>query len=422
MFSKNDKKNDKKNNNNNTDKNDNHMISSKTRYNNLTKSLTSIDSQIVKTVGYTTKHIIIGIITVIIIIWICMQIYNKYFTIIDNMTIEIPTMKRPFLNLYAVMKDGTDKATNIVFITHHFTRDDCEVDYNKYKAQGIHFLGLSSYSQFPGQIVNPHDVLNDPKHKAYTYDYFKLTRGWCSVFREPINQQIFPKDFPRIQMAESDFANYEQHLPDSSVKKEYDFIYICLKDGDRKEGDEDCPLAWQAEIRSYSQAKKFIDLMCKKYKLKGLLIGRIGCEMPPNCHQLMELTDFQEYSTFIKNYNKCRFIFVPNYAEASCRVCTEAMCFNLPVLMNKNILGGWNYINEKTGEFFDTNNIDTFEPILDKFMKKLNNNEYTPREWFIKNYGKYHSGEKLFNFVKSVFKEDELNIKYDNIQYMKPGI
>ena len=195
-----------------------------------------------------------------------------------------------------------------------------------------------------------------------------------------------------------------------------------MKDGERKEGDKDCPQTWQATIRAYPQAKQFIDLMCKKYKLKGLLIGRIGCEMPPNCHQLMELTDFQDYSVFIKNYNKCRFIFIPNYAEASCRVCTEAMCFNLPILMNKNILGGWNYVNDETGEFFDTNNIDTFEPILDKFVKKLNNNEYKPREWFIKNYGEYNSGAKLLNFVKSVFKESELNVKYDEIEYMKPGI
>ena len=73
-------------------------------------------------------------------------------------------------------------------------------------------------------------------------------------------------------------------------------------------------------------------------------------------------------------------------------------------------------------EFFDTNNLDTFEPVLDKFIKKLNNNEYTPREWFIKNYGKYNSGKKLMDFVKSVFKEDELNIKFDEIEYMKPGI
>ena len=136
----------------------------------------------------------------------------------------------------------------------------------------------------------------------------------------------------------------------------------------------------------------------------------------------MELTGFQEYSTFIKNFNKCRFILTCSVEDASPRTMTEAMCFNLPVLLNKNILGGWQYLTEQTGEFFDGDNLDTFEPILDKFMKKLNNNEYTPREWFIKNYGEYNSGAKLLNFVKSVFKEDDLNIKYDEVKYMKPGI
>jgi hypothetical protein len=395
------------------------------------KYVKQIDTQIEKNVGYSTKHIIIGVITVIIsLLYVCMRIYRWYFTTgfsngngNDNIVVNysksgnVPVMKRPFLNLYCVMKDGTEKASNIVFITHHFTRDDCETDYNKFKAEGILFLGLSSYSQFPGQIVNPHDVLNDPKHKAYTYDYFKLTRGWCSVFREPMNQQIFPKDYPRINMAESDFANYEQHLPDPDVKKEYDFIYICLKDNDK------CENGWQSTIREWEITKQCLDIMCKKYKLKGLLLGRINCQIPDNCHQLMELTDFQEYSTFIKNFNKCRFVFCGSMRDASPRTVSEGICFNLPILMNKNILGGWQYLNEQTGEFFDPNNIENgFEPILDKFIKKLNNNEYTPREWFIKNYGKYNSGKKLFDFVKSVFKEDELNIKYDEVQYMKPGI
>ena len=45
-----------------------------------------------------------------------------------------------------------------------------------------------------------------------------------------------------------------------------------------------------------------LDIMCDKYGLKGLLVGRINCEIPKGCHQLMELTDFMEYSKFIKEY------------------------------------------------------------------------------------------------------------------------
>jgi hypothetical protein len=225
---------------------------------NSNKSLKQLNTKIDKTIGYSNKNIIIGFITVVVLIYVCVKLYNWYsqgfkFNYDNNdndnnnnndnsvskeivnysKSGNVPTMKRPFLNLYAVMKDGKEIATNIVFITHSFTRDDCEVDYNKFKSEGIHFLGLSSYSEFPGKISNPHDVLNDPNHKAYSYNYFDLTRGWCSVFREEINQKLFPKDFPRIQMGESNFAKFKTHLPDPNVEKEYDFIYICLKDNDK---------------------------------------------------------------------------------------------------------------------------------------------------------------------------------------------
>ena len=382
------------------------------------------------TINYTYKNIILYLIILLVCIISLYYIYTYFINVYFNNSVtvingssEVETVKRPFLNLQAVKKDGSEVKTNIIFITHSFSRDDCETNYNDYKNKGYQFLGLSSYSEFPGPISNIHDALHDPKHKCYTYDYFNLTKGWCTVFREENNKKWMKEGFPRIQLAESDFANYEQHLPDPNVKKEYDFIYICLKDGDKKEGDKDCPVGWQSQIRRFDIAKKLIDVMCKKYKLKGLLVGRIGCEIPPTCHQLMEQTDFMDYSKFITSFNKCKFILTCSEADASPRTVSEAMCFNLPVLMNKKILGGWQYISEQSGEFFDPDTIETeFEPVLDKFMKKLNNNEYTPRNWFIQNYGKYNSGKRLFDFVKTLFKENELNIKYDEIEYMKPGI
>ena len=39
-----------------------------------------------------------------------------------------------------------------------------------------------------------------------------------------------------------------------------------------------------------------------------------------------------------------------------------------------------------------------------------------------KNYGEFNSGKKLMDFVKTIFKEEELNINYNEIDYMKPGI
>lgn len=391
----------------------------------LNTNIKTLDKSISNTMGrgYSTKHILLGLVTLIIIAFALYGLYKWYLR--KTGVIEVPNMKRPFLNMWGIRKDGSEFLVNIVFITHPFTRDECIVQYNEAKVKGVHFLGLSSYSEFPGEISNPHDLLHDRNNDAWTkYDYFQLTRGWLSCFREENNKKWIKEGFPCVNITESDFANYEQHVPDPSVKKEYDFIYICLKDGEPIEanGQKDCPSGWQSEIRQWTTVKKLLDIMCEKFHLKGLLIGRVNCSIPKECHQLMELTDFMPYHDFIKQYNRCKFILTASFQDCSPRTCSESLCFNLPVLMNKNILGGWHFINEETGSFYDPNNLDVFSETLGNFLKKLNNNEYHPRDWFIKNYGKYNSGKRLLKFVQEVFKEDELNFKYDEIDYLKPGI
>ena len=401
-----------------------------------TKSIKSI-----KSIKHNTniKNILYGLIFMIlcIILWQThiYYTYNTYNTIhniekfidvheyTENNDNNVVVMKRPFLNLWGVRKNNTEFLTNIVFITHPFTRDECIIQYNEAKNKGIYFLGLSSYSEFPGPISNTHDILHDSKNDAWTkYNYFKLTRGWCSCFRPELNYKWIPSGVPIANIAESDFANYDIHKPDPNVKKEYDFIYICLKDGDKKPEDKDCPNAWQGQIRRWDIAKQILDIMCTQFKLKGLLIGRIGCELPPQCHQLMETTDFLQYSDFIKQYNKCKFMLNCSENDASPRVLSENMCYNNPILVNKNILGGWQYVNDNTGAFFDPDNLQTFPHILEQFLYKLHNNKFTTREWIIQNYGKINSGKTLKQFTQTIFKQNELNFKFEDVEYLKPGI
>ncbi len=361
-----------------------------------------------------TKTVIITITMVIIIIILITITYNekKRESFVDIVPTHdnVPQMKRPFLNIY----DDKGNKINAVFITHPFTRDECIEQYEDAKAKGVHFLGMSSYCEFPGIVSNPHDVLHDPNLDAWSkYNYYELTRGWCHCFREP-DKYIADTTIPKALISESDFANYEQHKPEPSINKEYDFLYICLKDNDK------CEDGWQSYNRNWDVAKKCLDIMCEKHGLKGLLVGRINCEIPKGCHQLMELTDFMEYSKFIKTYNQCKFIFVPNIADASPRVLTEAICFNLPTLVNYNIVGGWKYIDDKTGELFHNEN--DFDAVLSKFLDKQKNNEYTPREQFIANFGAENAGKKLLNFVSQCIPENELNFNKSEVKYLKPAI
>ena len=204
------------------------------------------------------------------------------------------------------------------------------------------------------------------------------------------------------------------HKPDPSVNKEYDFIYICLKDNDK------CEEGWQSYNRNWELAQKCLDVMCKKHKLRGLLIGRINCKVPDSCHQMMELTDFLDYSKFIKMYNKSKFIFVPNNSDASPRVLTEAMCFDLPILVNHNIVGGWKYVDDESGmSFKDEKDLETK---LDGFIEKVNKKQYHSRKHFVENYGYLNAGKKLLDFVVECIPNSDLNFNPNDTKYLKPGI
>jgi hypothetical protein len=317
-------------------------------------------------------------------------------------------MKRPFLNIY----DDKGNRVNVVFVTHPFSRKDCEENYEKGKKEGIQYIGISSYCDFPAIISNPHDAMHDPKHIAWNYNYFDLCKGWCYCFRNPQEFGI-PPEYPQILLSESDFAKYNQHKPDTKVKKGYDFLYVCLKDNDK------CEDGWQSYNRNWDEAEKCLDIMCNKFHLKGLLIGRINCKVPDSCHQMMETTDFLEYNKFIKMYNKCRFAFVPNKLDASPRVMTEAICFNLPILCNYNITGGWKYITPEVGEYFNKETGD-FEKSLAKFLKNFHT--YKPREYYMREYPEEKKGKELLDFVVNCVGRDKLSFNPDEVKYLVPGI
>ena len=330
-------------------------------------------------------------------------------TIIYRKQSILPGVRRPFLNSYVITKDGKEMATNIIFITHPFADANQIKKYQDLKKAGNLFIGMTSYSEFPAKMTNPYDRFSDPNDIAWKYNYNDLVDAWCYCFRNPKN--FIKSEKPSILLSESDFLDYRRHKPNPNIK--YDFIYICLKD------NEKCKEGWQSYIRNWKATKDMLDIMCNEYGLKGLLVGRIGCDIPSTCHNLMDLTDFQKYNEFIGNFNKCRFIFLPNTVDASPRVASEAMCYNLPLFMNYNILGGWKYIvSGITGEFFR----DNFRESLSLFLQNLNTNVYKPREYFIKNYGHENSGKKFLEFVKSIYPQSVINFDFNDAKYIKPAI
>lgn len=341
---------------------------------------------------------IITIILLILIVYFAI----KNMSSIDSFTNNDDSMldSAAFVPLY----DDKGTKLNVSLISKPFSTDKDFKLYLTNKNKYI-FLGITSYMEFPSMPTNPIDNYRLEEFgntNPYNLEmYFSLCEGWLHCFKNPC--KYLPTDKlaqKSVLISESDFINYNIIKPNDS-EKEYDFIYSCPKvSPDSKCND------WVSYNKNWELALKCLPIMCAKYKLKGLLIGREGCELPEDCKEYLTTTGWVEYDEMLKLYNKCKFIFVPNIRDASPRVITEAMALNLPCIMNINILGGWKYINKQTGEFFTDEN--DLESVLKPFLDNLNT--YTPRQFIIDNYGPVNSGKRLKEFIFNNFK-NRLNIK-----------
>ena len=334
---------------------------------------------------------IISIVLVILIIFLSLKIFNIKILGMENFE-SLPTLSSSaFVHMY----DNNGNKLNIALVSKPFGADsDYKIfldNINKYL-----YIGITSYMEFPYIPSNPIDnyILENKTERgsatAYNLEmYFTICNAWLHCFRNP--EEFLPLEKPLALISESDFVNYNIAKPDPSIIKEYDFIYSCPKVNESSPCDD-----WVSHNKNWELALKCLPILCIKYKLKGLLVGRKNCILPEGCDKYIETTGWVDYYDNLKLYNKCKFIFIPNQRDASPRVLTEALSCNLACLVNYNILGGWKYVDSaKTGEYFtDENDIDES---INRLLTNMNN--YTPRQYIIDNYGPINSGRKLKKFL-----------------------
>ena len=355
-----------------------------------------------------SKRIIL-IFLVIIIIVIGLLLIFKNSVSIEKFTLdEIPTLPRPFVNLY---NDKHEKV-NVILVSHPFTRrTGTNGTYEQYEYwnnnKGLNFIGITSYSEFPSVYSNPYDGLSNPKDQSWDHDYMKYFRLWLNCFRDP-DKYIKDTTTKKLLLSESDFINEEQFKLTEDIPKKYDFLYICLEDDKNKE----CKKGWNYYIRNWELAKKCISIMCNKYNLKGIIIGRTNCELPDGCDHLVTMENKLPQQKLIDIYKQTKFLLLPNMADASPRTLAEALGCNMRCLVNYNILGGWKYVNEQTGEFF-TDEHD-FEQSLKKLLENYDN--YSPSKYYWDNYGKEKSGILLRDFLLE--NVNNLNFTKESTKYI----
>lgn len=293
----------------------------------------------------------------------------------------IPTVEFPFRNVYGPHR----QLLPIIMISAPFRSAEHERLYDEYRAAGMQFCGISSYLTFPDPIANPFE---NRYHIEHPRDYVGMVGAWLHCFRTP-SAQI--RRVPHLLMTEADLKHPE-HFAVHPIPKEYDYVYVCLAD---KHGEN----GWQAYNRNWFLAKRCFTIFARR-GLRGLIIGRDGQYEGREMNDHVPQLPFVECAACICS---CRWLFAPNVCDASPRILTEAMCYDMPVLVNRHIVGGWHNVNDLTGEFFtDENDVND---ALDRLLAKLST--YRPRQWFSQHRGQ-HSGRVLAQFLRRHFNIPDL--------------
>ena len=111
-----------------------------------------------------------------------------------------------------------------------------------------------------------------------------------------------------------------------------------------------------------------------------------------------------------KEMKSSRCVIFPNTADASPKMISEALVRGVPIIVNKNIFGGWHYITKTNGLFYDgpTSRADMekkkeyYEGEIRRVLNEFNSRTYKPddiREEYYSRYGFYRSSKRLAELI-----------------------
>jgi len=294
--------------------------------------------------------------------------------------------------------DENDRVLPFVAVTGFFREKEAEDRYHEYIKNGVHVFGITAYKSFPNR--SKIDSTEGEYERNDTFDYVGNIRDWLCCFRSA-EENGFTSFNRIVDISESDF--YDAEDDSKIVPKKYDFIYICNKDSD------DCPLdGWNAFNRNFELAKKCFPIMCFEFGLKGLIVGRENCGLEKEDYsKCLELTGWLDWGKLQEKMREAKFLFVPNIYDASPRVVAECITKDLHVLMNRNIMCGFKYINYQTGELFND------ETDVRDALKKLINKPATvsPKKWWSENYSQEKSQIRLRDFLAEGYPNELDSVK-----------
>jgi glycosyltransferase involved in cell wall biosynthesis len=236
---------------------------------------------------------------------------------------------------------------------------------------GTRFVGMTSDGDFPH--VEGHDPI----------DYASMCDAWCHCFREPAAR--LPPGAPQTLLSDSDFTDYAWVVEQSRTAApapRYDFVYVGATE------------PWKQQAKGWELALRCLPVLCGELGLRGLLVGTAATGIPRL--PTVTLVPALPWPELLRCVAGARFLFAPNELDASPRVLAEALSLDVPVVVNRCILGGWKYITRSTGVFFDD------ERDVAAAVTRCLRGTWRPHLWFRSHHGPYLAGRRLLRLLREV--------------------
>ncbi|CDW86224.1 UNKNOWN [Stylonychia lemnae] len=287
--------------------------------------------------------------------------------------------------------------------------DDGIDDFWSFMSEGFMPIGRMSFMTYPRFMrtvstdVSRMRYLQNPRMQ----DVIKYFTGWFHCAEEP--RFYLDAHTPRIMLPNSDteYSTLVQtlgadYLPPSAKGRIYDIMIQIVTPKEKDVG------IWIKDYKNWNLIINCMEQIIKKTKYKILLAGSQPPDHLKSTGRIISIPHI-EAREFLKYLEKTKIVLIPAVYDASPRIITQAFYLNTTVILNRQIIGGWHYINDQTGSFFDNKN-DVVD-VINEQIKRFNNKEMNPKDWY-KDFA-YDKYAKIQSFV-GILREQNFYDNYDD--------
>jgi hypothetical protein len=240
-------------------------------------------------------------------------------------------------------------------------------------------IGFTHYGPFPLYHESYDRRAKDrAPEEGWDRPEVQACEAWAHCFRDP--GRYLPPGRPRMLISGSDFVNGGAARIAAGTGgwpgKRWDLVYSCLP-------------TWLNELQKNWDFARACLARLAEAGLRVVVAGRAGVPGNPP-YQGVDYLPQLPWPAFMRVMASARAAFLPNWWDASPCVLTQALALDVPVLVNRQILGGWKYVTPDTGAFFcdESDVVDAFFSLLDAPVR--------PRAWLGENgYGVGPAGRRL---------------------------